>query len=385
MTNQILAGHQDSNITATQKIKRPFGVFFFEDCSMLKRFFLSLALAAGLLSPSYGAGTIPLSLSQRFDNITHVPLAAGQLFFIQAGTTSTPQNAFQDSALTLPYPNPITLDSGGNIPQLFFADGQIKIRLTNSAGVNQLTVDNILVVGPSSGGGGGGTVDPTTILTTGDIKATYGTGVIVGFVRANGRTIGSASSGASERANADVQALFQYLWATDPNLVVSTGRGVSANADWVANKQITLPDWRGRTLAGLDDMGNSAAGRLTATYFGGTSINSCVATTLGCAAGSESQTLNIAQLPPIASTGNNTISVSAHSGGSNIPVNNSAITQVFVTIAGSGTIGPVSGGSWGSVTALSDTNNIGVTSNNTTSTPHPIVSPLMLTTIYLKL
>jgi hypothetical protein len=36
-----------------------------------------------------------------------------------------------------------------------------------------------LVIGPSSGGGGGGgTVDPTTIATTGDVKATYGIGPI---------------------------------------------------------------------------------------------------------------------------------------------------------------------------------------------------------------
>jgi len=61
----------------------------------------------------------------------------------------------------------------------------------------------------------------------------YGTGVRSGFVRANGRTIGSATSGATERANADAQALFEYLWNTDANLAVSTGRGASSNADWV--------------------------------------------------------------------------------------------------------------------------------------------------------
>ena len=105
-------------------------------------------------------------------------------------------------------------------------------------------------------------VDPTTIFGTGDIKANYGTGVIDGFVRANGRTIGSSTSGANERANSDTQALFTFLWNGDPNLVVSTGRGVSAAADWSANKTITLPDWRGRALVALDDMGNTAAGRL---------------------------------------------------------------------------------------------------------------------------
>src|SRR5947208_1688739 len=83
-------------------------------------------------------------------------------------------------------------------------------------------------------GGGGGTVDPTTIFQTGQIIPMYGTGVLTGFVRANGRTIGSATSGATERANADAQSLFQNLWGADANLAVSGGRGASAAADWAA-------------------------------------------------------------------------------------------------------------------------------------------------------
>lgn len=273
---------------------------------MIKRFYLALAILAGLLSPAYSAGTIPLSLTQRFDNTTHLPLNAGKLYFIQAGTTSTPQNAYQDSALTIPHPNPLTLDAGGNIPQLFFADGQIKIRLTNAAGVNQLTADNILVVGASSGGGGGGSVDPTTIIATGDIKVRYGTGALTGFVRLNGRTIGSATSGATERANADTQALFEYLWAADANLTVSTGRGASANADWVANKTIALPDMRGKVMAGLDDMGASAAGAFTGVAFA-----SGDATTLGSKIGSAVQTIGQSQLPNVTLPYSNAISVTS--------------------------------------------------------------------------
>jgi hypothetical protein len=198
------------------------------------------------------AGTIPLSMSQQFDTLGR-PLSGGKLYIIQAGTTSTPQNAYQDSGLTILHPNPLVCDSAGRLPQFFLADGQIKVRLADANGVNQTLpgggpsgLDNILVIGPSGGGGGGGTIDPTTILTTGDLKVTYGTGVITGFVRANGRTMGSVTSGATERANADCQSLFQYLWGADTNLAVSTGRGASAAADWAANKTIALPDWRGR-------------------------------------------------------------------------------------------------------------------------------------------
>jgi hypothetical protein len=141
------------------------------------------------------------------------------------------------------------------LPQFFVADGSIKLRLTDKNGVQIFTQDGLLVVGASSGGGGGSPVDPTTILQTGQMINMYNTGVLTGFVRANGRTIGSATSGATERANADCQTLFQYLWGADANLAVSGGRGASAAADWAANKTLTLPDSRGRTIAGLDDMG----------------------------------------------------------------------------------------------------------------------------------
>lgn len=235
-------------------------------------------------------------MTQQLDQFG-VPLSGAHLYFIQAGTVSTPQNAFQDSALTLPWPNPIILSASGRIPQLFFADGSIKIRLTDVNGVEILVADGILVVGASSGGGGGSPVDATTVLATGDIKVRYGTGVLTGFVRCNARTIGSATSGGSERANSDTQALFEYLWNTDANLTVSSGRGATSIADWTANKTIALPDWRGRALAALDDMGNSAAGRLTATYFGTT------ATVLGAAGGGESSTLLTANLPPYTPAG----------------------------------------------------------------------------------
>jgi microcystin-dependent protein len=234
------------------------------------------------------AGSISLSMSQQFDDLGK-PLSGGLLYFIEAGTTSTPQNAYQDSALTIAHPNPITLDSAGRVPQFYLADGSIKIRLTDSAGVQQLVADNVLVVGPSSGSGGGGSVDATTVLATGDIKVKYGTGTLSGFVRANGRTIGSASSGATERANADAQALFEYLWGADANLTVSSGRGASANADWTANKTIALPDFRGRVLAGMDDMGNTAAGRLT-------SAGAVTGTTLGYAGGEQLHTMTAAEL-----------------------------------------------------------------------------------------
>jgi hypothetical protein len=339
---------------------------------MLKRLLVTLGILAGLLSPVHAAGTIPFSLSQQLDQYGK-PLAGCLFYSIQAGTTSTPQNAYQDSALTIPLPNPQVCDAAGRLPQMFFADGTIKVRLTDKNGVTQIVADNIQVVGASSGSGGGGTVDPTTILQTGDFKFTYGTGTQSGFVRANGRTIGSATSGATERANSDTQSLFEYLWGADANLTVSGGRGASAAADWAANKTITLPDLRSRTFAGLDDMGNSPAGRLTSTYFGGD------ATVLGAVGQSkENSTLVTANLPPYTPSGTVTgVSVTSTF---DIQINQSGVDH------GAPTAGPNDYARYspGRVTSTG-TGSFNGSAQGGTSTPVRTVQPTLLGTIYIKL
>jgi hypothetical protein len=314
-------------------------------------------------------GTINLSLSQQLDEFGE-PLSGGQLYIIQAGTVSTPQNPYQDTGLSIVMPNPITLDSAGRIPQFFLADGQIKVRLQDVNGVVKFTQDNLLVIGPSVGGGGGGSVDPTTILATGDLKVRYDNAVISGFVRCNNRTIGSASSGATELADPTAQALFNHLWNKDPNLVVTpSGRGASSAADWSANKQITLPDWRGRALAALDDMGNTAAGRLTATFLG------TAATTLGAAGGTQSVALATTNLPPYTPSGtvstSTTVTPAVQQFNSNVGVSASApftvpssVSQALSAVSSSSFSGAAQGGA---------------------STPLSKVPPMMLATVYIKL
>jgi len=171
----------------------------------------------------------------------------------------------------------------------YLADGNIKIRLTDKNGLVVIAADNLLVIGPSAGGGGGGGVDPTTVMQTGDFKARFGTGALQGFVRCNGLTIGNAVSGATERANADTQPAFEYLWALNLT-AVTPSRGASATADYNAGKQIAVPDCRGRALVGLDDMGATAIGRLTAAFFGQSAI------VLGNAGGDEKHTMAAANI-----------------------------------------------------------------------------------------
>lgn len=82
-----------------------------------------------------------------------------------------------------------------------------------------------------------------------------------GWIKANGFTIGNASSGATGRANADTSALFTLLWAEFSNTLLpiqdSTGaassRGASAAVDYAANKRLPLFDLRAEFIRGADD------------------------------------------------------------------------------------------------------------------------------------
>lgn len=359
---------------------------------MLKRLTVAVAALFALGMQAFGAGTMAYSLSQQFDELGK-PLAGCKLYLIQAGTTSTPQNGYQDSGLTLVLPNPLTCDAAGRLPQFFLADGSIKVRLTKSNGVNVVTADGILVVGASSGGGGGSPVDPTTILATGDVKARYGAGVLAGFVRMNGRTIGSASSGATERANADAQVLFEYLWNTDSTLAVSGGRGATSIADWTANKIITLPDLRAKTMAGLDGMGNSASARFTTCT---TPVN------LGgdCGIASDLKTIAQTNLPsytlPIGSLGiSNTLGINdpGHFHTPDRSVNVGAQFSTFVGSSGGNTVG---GGANYSTTNNTSTSTTGISisgavaltggvSSGGSGAGFGILPPVMLVTFYIKL
>lgn len=121
------------------------------------------------------------------------------------------------------------------------------------------------------------------LLPTGARIGFTGTTAPTGWVMASGRTLGNALSGATERAAEDTRNLFILLWNSYSNSVlpVSGGRGASAELDFDANKTITLPDYRGRTGVGKDDMGGSAANRVTV---GGSGI---AGNTMGANGGSQ--------------------------------------------------------------------------------------------------
>jgi len=110
-------------------------------------------------------------------------------------------------------------------------------------------------------------------FTTGDGKLTLKTAADIGWVMANDLSIGSASSGATGRANADTSALYSLIWTNmvDQYAPVATGRGGSAAGDFAANKAIFLPKTLGRALA-LGGTGTSSFSGVDADVNTGTDL-----------------------------------------------------------------------------------------------------------------
>lgn len=216
------------------------------------------------------AGTLAaLPLSQQFGS--NGALLPGCLLYIYEAGTTTPVDTYPTSALVSGQEQvwPLVADAAARIPNFWVDNGTYRARLTTSAGVVVFDEDGILAIGPSTGDPGGDTTPASAVFTTGLVDWQPVSGTRSGWVRCNARTIGSAASGASERANADCQALYEWLWnnVSDSRCPVTGGRGANAAADWAANKPIATPDGRGLTPIGLADMGNSDSGTLDDVTF----------------------------------------------------------------------------------------------------------------------
>lgn len=227
-----------------------------------------------------------------FDN-NGIRAPGAKAYFYEAGT-STPKAVYADGDESTVRTNPVIADGNGRWEAVFVPYGNYKYRITTSGGAAiGDTIDDIPNPAPVDEDF---SVDELQLLTTGDVIFTFKDGERAGFVRCNGRTIGSASSGAIERANADCEPLFAFLWNNFANSIcaVSAGRGANAAADWGANKTITLHDARGALLGGLADMGSSDAGHYNPTYI---PVVTGDATTGGSTLGSNTHLLHFTELP----------------------------------------------------------------------------------------
>lgn len=194
-------------------------------------------------------------------------IAGGARAFFYFAGTSSPLTIYADSLLAVPAVNPAVAGGNGVFAPVYLPFINYRVLVKTATGGTIFEADGISnPAPPASGGGGGIIVAQEQVYNTGDTKWTLAAGSITGFVRMNLRTIGSAISGATERANADTENLFTYLWNNlpDSEAPVSGGRGASAAADYAANKTIGVPTMKGLTLFGVDDMGGTAAGAIQA-------------------------------------------------------------------------------------------------------------------------
>lgn len=184
--------------------------------------------------------------------------SGAKVYFYDAGT-STPRAAYQNADLSTAHPHPVVADGNGRWPAIFLQFGDYKETATTSGGSELWSTDNITNDEPFDDTF---ELDEDALYNTGDFILSLKNGSRAGAVRCNGKTIGSAASGGTERANADAEDLFAFIWNNVANgqAAVSTGRGASAAADFAANKTIVLPDFRNATVIGFGDMGSTDAG-----------------------------------------------------------------------------------------------------------------------------
>lgn len=180
------------------------------------------------------AAVLPLGV-QRFFDSTGLPLAGGKLYAYIAGTT-TPQALYTDSGLSVPFANPIVLDSQGSIGAAVYmlASPGYKLNLTNSAGVDQdgWPVDNIVAPNTSS---------TTVTLAPGLIVDYGGTSAPSGWLLCDGSAVSRST----------YSALFS---------AIGTNYG-AGNGSTTFN----VPDFRGRS-----GVGTGTGSGLTARSIGAT-------------------------------------------------------------------------------------------------------------------
>ena len=293
--------------------------------------------------------------------------------------TTTPLLVFRDPFATTPHPFPISADSTGRFPTIYVPYGTYKERVTRASGV--VLYENDQIPNPAPVTITSGASPPEQLLTTGDIKFRMTNAALTGFVRLNGRTIGSGVSGATERANDDTNALFAALWAALANAeaAVSGGRGASAAADWAAGKTLTLPDWRRSGPLGLYDMGNTAL-----TPNAKATIPSGKSTTPGAAVGAEVHAVTAAELAVHGHSASSFVNDPGHVHlpGTGTGFQNSQGGSLLHDTIGGGQQTTVSGTTAGAVTGITVATTVAVSGSGEA---HNNLPPSILGTWFIKL
>lgn len=277
------------------------------------------------------AAILPTAKTTFFDN-NGKPLSSGKVYFY-VPNTSTLKTTWQDANQSVANTNPVILDAAGRA--IIYGDGEYRqvVRDRN----NNLIWDQVTTSTGTGGGGGGSTGDGDLV---GTIKPWAGLVAPNQYLFAYGQEIARSAYPELFTAITSSQAAFcsngsptltgiadtsqipigapveascllpgaTVISKTSSTLVVSSNANITTSLTitvlpWGGGNGTTtfnLPDLRGRTLAGRDNMGGSAASRLTTTYFAN-------AEAIGAAGGSQNSNFTIAQtnLPnsPISASG----------------------------------------------------------------------------------
>ncbi len=243
--------------------------------------------------------------------------SGAQAFFFVAETT-TPIVVFSDADLVQALPVPAVADQNGVFPNVFIPYGSYAFRVLDQNGVLLQYADDVDNAAPVVSGGTGISVTQDQLIQTGDAFWRPRVGIMQGFVRMNGNTIGSSLSGATELAATATQNLYSFLWGNfaDALCPVTGGRGASGSADFTANKPIGILSMRGKGAAGVDDMGATGAAVLqavtTCTTNGTTTVT--VVSAAGIAVGDNAIVNGIAVGTVVSITGTTVVLTSVAAG-----------------------------------------------------------------------
>ena len=188
-----------------------------------------------------------------------VPLAGGQLFSYVYGTT-TPLATYQDPLLTTPNANPIVADANGRFGSVWLQPSiSYLFQLFSAATPDNPSGVEIWSRGPYGPAAGG--IPATSAGIIGEIRAFAG-------------------------PQSQIPPLWYYCAGQALSRTTYAASFAVLGTTWGAGDGVTtfnIPDLRGRTMAGLDNMGGFPANRITSGVSGISGV------TLGAAGGDQNE------------------------------------------------------------------------------------------------
>jgi hypothetical protein len=376
-------------------MKKNFGVII--------SFLTILSFGFLIFRPAFAvdAGLLNNGVQQFFDNAGN-PLTSGKVYFYEVGT-STFKDTYTSSAATTVNTNPITLNAGGKAPTGgIYGTGLYRQLLKDRNG-------NVVWDAVTSPGGSGGST-PTDVGDGNLVGTTLPWSGLVApnqYVFAYGQEIARATypeffTAVTQQANVICSSASNTLTGisdttqinigspielalcvisgttvvskTASTVTLSNPSSVSINAvatffpygNGNGTTTFNVPDLRGYAIAGRDNMGGAAAGRLTSTYFNTAG--------LGAVGGDQSTTISTSNLPAIKPT---------------ITISDPGHIHSFTATNGSGTGGgqATGNGNPGTFSTTSSTTGItaAFTNNLGNSTAFSIVQPTITLNYIIKI